>query len=563
MLGVALIGGFALAKPRSKPQLRLTCAHVDDDAAGIPHDDWCYLFFEHVYCLFDDAEFAALYRDGGRYPVSPALLASITILQYMHKVSDRQAVRNTVRCRDWRIALGRDKDWAGFDHSVLCNFRKRLVAHDLQRAIFERVLDKLHALGLLARRARLRMDATHLVSDVAVLSRADALREALRIVVCALHKAAPELELRPDFLRLLNEYGQESWLGQGDASPEALRHLGRDGQALLALCGDRSVPGQAVLQQMLAENFSFEPAADPTPLEPSQRPPDRIATPHEPDARVGKKGTLIWTGDKVHVVETADEDRVNFIVDMLVSDPRAEDSTVTEQLAQRARFALPEACELLADGGYASAANTLRARDAGFDLICPPRHGGSRGQLPVSCFDIDFGRQVACCPAGCASVYWRARGREITVRFPASACQACPLRAACTSNKRGRSLGLSRDHEQLQADRERAAGAAFRAVYRRRSGIEATISHLVRDCGLRRSRYRSGPRRELHALLAGAALNVRRLLSCLPAMESPRATPAAATNRCAGTLSKALKTAAARLPGALTAPNPRIPLTQT
>ena len=545
-----------MAKPRSKPQLSLTCAHVDDDAAGIPRDDWCYRFFEQVYCLFDDAQFADLYCEGGRYPVSPALLASITILQYMHKVSDRQAVRNSIRCRDWRIALGRDRDWAGFDHSVLCNFRKRLVEHGLQRAIFERVLDQLRALGLLSKRARLRVDATHVLADVAILSRADALREALRIVVCALHKAAPELEQRPDFLRLLDAYGQEIWLGGGDCSPDALRLLGRDGQALLALCGDRAVAGQAVLAQMLAENFSFAPDADPVPLEPSQRPSDHIVTPHEPDARVGKKGSQIWTGDKVHVVETADEDQANFIVDVLVTDPRAEDSTVTQQLARRAKLALPQARELLADGGYASAANTLRAREVGLDLVTPPRPGGSRGRLAVSSFDIDFQRQVARCPHGLESTYWRAHGREITIRFAAATCATCPLRALCTTSNRGRSLGLSRDYEQLQADRARAASAEFRGVYRRRSGIEATISHLVRDCGLRRSRYRGGPRRELHALLASAALNVRRLLHCLPPGAPAATAPMAAFAALTAAVTRALWTASRRSERAPTAPQP-------
>jgi len=143
-----------MAKPKSQPLLRLDCAHVADQAAGIDDDHWSRCFFQHIYCSFDDAQFADLYQKGGRSPISPTLLACITILQYMFGVSDRVAVEDTIMRRDRRIALGRDDDRTGFDASVLCNFRKRLVRHDQERAIFSHVLNRLRSLGLLKRRRR-------------------------------------------------------------------------------------------------------------------------------------------------------------------------------------------------------------------------------------------------------------------------------------------------------------------------------------------------------------------------------------------------------------------------
>ena len=508
-----------MAKPRSRPQLSLEGAPVADDAAGIPPNHWSRLFFQHVFCRFDDAQFASLYQDRGRYPISPALLASVTILQYMQKASDRVAVDNTIMRRDWRIALGRDTQWTGFDPSVLCNFRKRLVAHGRQRELFEAVLDTLRDFGLLTQRRRLRVDATHLLSDVATLSRCDALREALRIVVCDLEQHAPELHERLDFLRLHEAYGAEVWLGGAHADEQTLSELGRDAQALLQLCGARQVRGKEVLAQMLTENFTFPPDEVPRPLAPDERPGDPIVTPHEPDARVGKHGDKLWIGDKVHVTETADEDRANFIVDVMSTDPRVDDSTVLEQLAQRLRLRLPGADQLLADSGYASATNTLRAAAAGIDLVAPARANTSRGRLAASEFNLDFRRRIATCPAGHESTYWRAHGRQLTIRFHAATCAGCPLRARCTTSPRGRTLGLSIDYEQLVKDRERAASAQFAALYARRAGIEATISHLARDCGLRRSRYRGRPKRELHGLLAATGLNVRRLLQWLASGE--------------------------------------------
>ena len=66
---------------------------------------------------------------------------------------------------------------------------------------------------------------------------------------------------------------------------------------------------------------------------------------------IGWQENSLWTGDQVHGVETADEDRPNFIVEVLPTDPRLNDNTVLPERAQRARWAVPEAQTLIADGG--------------------------------------------------------------------------------------------------------------------------------------------------------------------------------------------------------------------
>jgi transposase len=494
----------------------LECAHISDTDAGIPPQHWSRLFFAHIFCAFSDDQFADLYEEGGRYPISPSLLAAITLLQFIFRVSDREAVENTIMRRDWRIALGLGPDWTGFAPTVLVRFRQRLErsqqSHRLLQATVARALD----LGLLPHR-RVRMDATHLVADVARLSRADALAEALRLTINALETAHPALAERPDFLRLRELYGEENWVGNGNSGEPRLRELGRDAQALLAICADYPVPAAAILARMVAENFlEAQPsAAEPEPRPLEQLPPNRILTPHDPEVKAGRKGDLRWLGDKVHVVETAEPDRPNFIIDMVVTDAHQDDSTLTIELLQRAKFLLPQVNQGLGDTGYASALNTLQAAAMGIDLLTPARPPSHRGRLPASEFALDFVRRTARCPQGQECVYWRVRSKSIEIRFPRQACADCPRRRECTSNKQGRCLHLSKNYEQLQADRARMAQPEFAELYRLRAGIEATISQLVQRCGLRRSRYRGRPGRELHALLAGAGLNAWRLIACL------------------------------------------------
>jgi transposase len=346
-----------MGKPKSRSQLSLVAAGMVDDWGGIPADHWSYQFYEHVLLAFDDASFAELYAPGGRQPVSPRLLCGVMVLQYMYRVSDRVAVDNTIMRRDWRIALGLEPGYQGFHPTVLCYFRRRLLEHGRERVVFDTVWQRVRELGLVRQHSKVRVDATQLIADVAVLNRGDMLREALRVVVCDLGAARPKLWRRREFLALHQRYGVESWLGGSPAAGAALCDLARDGQLLLQLCGPYEIKGRATLAQMLAENFVFDgegPRARPL----AELPPDHLATPHEPDVEVGKEGDQLWLGDKVHVVETTAGGEPGFLSDLVVTGPRVPDNRLLPELAQRVVFNTPALDTLLADSGYAAAGNS-------------------------------------------------------------------------------------------------------------------------------------------------------------------------------------------------------------
>ena len=85
---------------------------------------------------YQDAEFAAAYGVRGAPGISPAQLAMVTVLQFTENLTDRQAA-DAVRGRlDWKYCLGLALDDEGFDFSVLSEFRSRLVAAGLERAVF-------------------------------------------------------------------------------------------------------------------------------------------------------------------------------------------------------------------------------------------------------------------------------------------------------------------------------------------------------------------------------------------------------------------------------------------
>src|SRR5262249_49750286 len=121
--------------------------------------------------IYRDEQFADLFAGRGRPVVPPWRLALVTVMQFAEGLADRQAA-DAVRARiDWKYALGLDLTDAGFDYSVLSEFRARLVAGSAE----ERLLDVLLAVcaqhGYLKARGKQRTDSTHVLAVVRTLYR--------------------------------------------------------------------------------------------------------------------------------------------------------------------------------------------------------------------------------------------------------------------------------------------------------------------------------------------------------------------------------------------------------
>ena len=90
--------------------------------------------------IYTDEQFRALFPHDGQPALSPGLLALVTVLQCAEGLSDRQAAE-AVRARiDWKYVLALEVDDPGFDASVLCEFRSRLIAGQAEQQLFETLL---------------------------------------------------------------------------------------------------------------------------------------------------------------------------------------------------------------------------------------------------------------------------------------------------------------------------------------------------------------------------------------------------------------------------------------
>ena len=175
------------------------------------------------------------------------------------------------------------------------------------------------------------------------------------------------------------------------------------------------------------------------------------------------------------------------------------------------------------DMGYVSGENIARSSGRHIELIGPARPDGSRqahlpGGITLTQFELDYDHKVAHCPAEQASVAWTACERkghcEINIRFAAATCAACPRFTGCVMSKtakpRGRTLHLRPYYEVLAQQRQKQTTFRFKQVYKRRAGIEATLSWGVRSHGLRRSRYIGLQKTQLQHSFIAVACNLKR-----------------------------------------------------
>jgi len=196
--------------------------------------------------LFDDKDFGELYSHLGQGGVSPAVLAQVTVMQYMEGLTDRQTAE-AVRSRiDWKYSLGLALTAAGFHHSVLGDFRERLLAGGKEAVLFDEVLERLKTAGLLKSKGQQRTDSTHVIAAIRNLRRVEVVGEGLRRVLDDIAKMVPEWLLQQVTPDWFDRYGARIDMYRLPQAKEELAALqvqiGQDGFSLLEAINSAEAP---------------------------------------------------------------------------------------------------------------------------------------------------------------------------------------------------------------------------------------------------------------------------------------------------------------------------------
>lgn len=509
---------------------------------------------DHLAAIYQDADFAHLFPARGKPAEAPWRLALVTIFQFAEDLSDRQAA-DAVRGRiDWKYALSLELTDAGFDHTVLSEFRSRLVAGGAEQLLLDLLLRRFRELALLKARGRQRTDSTHVLAAVRALNRLELVRETLRHALDILAEVAPGwlvFEARGEWVKRYQRRSDEWRLPKGkEAQRELADQIGRDGATLLDAVSATSappwlseVPAVETLRRIWIQNYlqtdagvRFRTAEDGLP--PSAQ---FISSPHDADAHLGKKGSLCWIGYKASLTETCEDDLPNLITHVETTAAPTADGEVTPKVHEdlQAKDLLPAVH--LVDTGFLDAELLVESRRQFQVELLGPTRKDQRWQaragegFGIEHFAVDFQRQKATCPEGHESVEWVPRidnrgNDSIYIRFSAADCTPCPSRAQCTrsaaaSPRRSIAVRPQPQYEALQQRRGFEESREYTQEYARRAGVEGTISQGVRRCGLRRSRYVGLAKTHLGHVLTAAALNFVRTADWLAGVRRARTRP--------------------------------------
>jgi transposase len=187
--------------------------------------------------IYEDKQFAERYAHDGQPAISPWRLALVTVVQFAENLPDRQAA-DAVRSRiDLKYLLGLELTDPGFDYSVLCEFRARLIAGDVVSLLLDHLLEILKEKGLLQSGGKQRTDSTHILAAVRDLSRLELVGKTLLHALNNLAVVTPQWlkEVVPaDWLERYNARWEEYHLPKTKVKRHELgAQVGQDGLFLL------------------------------------------------------------------------------------------------------------------------------------------------------------------------------------------------------------------------------------------------------------------------------------------------------------------------------------------
>jgi IS5 family transposase len=477
------------------------------------------LLADHGQTMFPDGYFADLYTGSvkGRPTVAARVVATVMLLQAFEGLSDREACDRLEVDLRWQAAAGVDAGYRAFHPTVLVGMRNKLRASDRPRRLFEDTKVAARAAGAIKGRARV-LDSTAVYDAVATQDTVTQLRAAIRKVLAALGAAGSPLAAAVrQALRRDDDYagpGKPPCDWDDPAAREALvDELVTDALAALGALDGRAVPltaCDAVDLLALVAGQDVEQGEDGVFRIARKTAADRVISTVDTQARHGHKSRhRRFDGYKAHLSVDPDSELIDEVAATPANTPDRE--AAGELLGDLAGD--QDKPEVVGDSAYGDAATRAHLEAQGFTVTakCPPARN-SGGRFPKDRFGVDLDHGTVTCPAGQTAVIIPVRGGGGRASFRPW-CATCPLRSACTSSRRGRTIAIHPQEAVLQRARASQRDPAWQDRYRTgRPTVERKISHFTRRAwGGRKARTRGLARVSTDLDTRAGAINWARL----------------------------------------------------
>jgi IS5 family transposase len=464
--------------------------------------------------LFPDGMFTDLFPSQQGRPSVPAdVMATVITLQALHGLSDSETVDAVTFDLRWKAACGLPITAAAFHPTTLTYWRRRLAGSAEPNRIFDTVRAVVAETGALKGKTRRALDSTILDDAVATQDTVTQLIAAIRRVARDVPGAAEVVAVQCT----AHDYTDPgkpaiAWNDQA-ARDQLIDALVGDAHRLLGHLpeqemGPKAAEAVALLALIAGQDVEPVDGSDGTDgrWRIAQRvAKDRVISVTDPDTRHAHKTVhRRQDGFKAHIAIEPDTGIITDCELTRASGEHSGDAQVGPGLLDDE----PEPTQVLADSAYGSGDARKELADAGHEAVIKPKplQAAVLGGFTMDDFIIDETAGTATCPNGLTRSITESRA----VIFGAS-CDGCPLRAQCTTSKRGRVIKVHEHESLLRAARRQAETPEFQKVYRQhRPMVERSIAWLTR--GNRRVRYRGVTKNDHWLHHRVAALNLRRLL---------------------------------------------------
>jgi len=451
----------------------------------------------------------------GRPAEDPEFMLRLCLLQYIYGDSDRQVVENARLNLAYKYFLGLAVDAEVPDYTTVSHFRVQRLGEDKFRLVLEQIIWQCIDKGLVKGNRQI-IDSTHVRANITLSSITGLVRKCRENVL----KTIEEEDTRIAERLGLRELANAEKVKFASTEEGLQKELEAAGQLLDSVTAELRAKRISPTSELQKDLGLLEKAV----ADREKGAKDKLLSPVDPDARLGKKASTTWPGYKAHIVI---EEETGIITGVETTPANATDgSQLKPMLKEQEEAHSIKPKELSGDKAYDWGENLESLANnqiiANISLSKQVNRNGA-GYFTVDDFLYDHENIKLMCPAGhistsCYNVVlynYQLNKPGYAFQFKPSLCNACPLKSKCVKNGAGRRVYISYYEPYYRLARERLATEEGKQAYRNRYKIEQKMADLTRYCGLRRCRYRGLERAGIHTLLATTVCNIKRMVKLL------------------------------------------------
>lgn len=496
---------------------------------------------EKVYCHYNTSQ--------GAPTKELYTVLGLMIIQQMLDLTDEETSSQVAFNIQWHYALNitstTDAD-TYISPKTLWTMRDNLTYRNLYNDIFECVAAKLAAV-FSADVSRQRIDSVHVFSNMRHLGRIGLFVKTIKKFLVNLkrhHKDLFESLEAAIADRYMTKQGETVFsMVKPSESVKTLATLADDVFTLVELFkGNAPVAGMSsyhLLARLLKEQCIVEANPDSgasrvTVKANKDVPSDSLQNPSDADASYdGHKGK----GYQVQVAEsygtTGETNTLSLITAVAVEPAHKSDAHALIPLIESAQERGLGPKEVTVDSLYGSDENCQKAKGLGVDVVSPVMGKTPEGAITLADFTTTGEGAVTVCLAGHAPEKTVQSDGKHSVAFNAQVCEACPFLNDCpvSAGEKGHVLRYTDKTLRLAKRRAREDTAAFRNVYRYRSGIEGTMSQYDRVTGVKHLRVRGLHAVSFAAVMKAVGINILRATAFRNEKNEDESAPSTAASR--------------------------------